>query len=121
MSTEETRDTDPVDGEDEERNWSPLLSPFIPLLLLALVVTGWFAFETTQLLRERESLRTTRAAQEKNVLESTKLRRTVESITRGTLELANNGNAGARLIVDELKRRGITINANPTSPPPTTK
>ena len=61
-------------GEDEEPIEPALQSPFVPLLLLTLVMTGWFTFQATQLVRERDSLRVMRAGQEKNVEESTKLR-----------------------------------------------
>lgn len=114
----------PVDGEEEEPTWpsepAPLRSPFVPLLLLSLVIAGWFTFQTTQLMRERESLQATRVGQEKSVQDSTKLRTSLEAIVRETATLAANGNASARLIVDELRKRGLAIspNAPPGSPSP---
>ena len=41
---------------DEEDNGTPRHGAFVPLLLLALAVVGWLAFQTMQLLREREQL-----------------------------------------------------------------
>lgn len=92
-------------------------SPFIPFLILALSVTGWAAFQTTQLLRERDALEAARSSQERPMENSKKLRDQLDGIARETQLLANKGNAGAMLIVDELKKRGITINPEPPSTP----
>ena len=120
--------TTPVGGEvdgDEEPAWpSPpatLRSPFVPLLLLGLVIAGWFIFQTTLLMRERENLRVARAGQERVVQDSTKLRSSLEAIVRETTALAANGNAGARMIVDELRKRGIAINPSAPVGPPSLK
>ena len=69
----------------------------------------------TQLLRERDALDTARTNQERLMENSKKLRDQLDGIARETQLLANKGNAGAKLIVDELKKRGITIS---TEPPP---
>ena len=92
-----------------------LQSPFVPWLLLALTVAGWFVFQTVHLWRERETLATARAAQDKPVEEARKIRTALDQLARGTAVLADKGNPNAKLIVDELRRRGITI--NPSSPP----
>ena len=90
-------------------------SPFVPLLMFALTITVWFAFQTVHLWRERETLATARSAQEKSVEDARKMRTTLDQLARGTAVLADKGNANAKLVVDELRRRGITI--NPNSPP----
>ena len=92
-------------------------SAFIPFLILALAVAGWAAFQMTQLLRERNSLEAARSNQERPMENSKKLRDQLDGIARETQLLANKGNAGARLIVDELKKRGITINPEPQAAP----
>jgi hypothetical protein len=91
-------------------------SPFVPLLLLALTLTGWLAFQTVQLQREKSSLDTAYASQDKNVQESKKLRDALDTLARDTALLADKGNPSARLLVDELRKRGVTI--NPTASPP---
>jgi hypothetical protein len=92
-------------------------SPFIPFLILALSVTGWGAFQMTQLLRERDALETAHSGQERLMENSKKLRDQLDGLARETQLLANKGNAGARLIVDELRKRGITINPEPPAAP----
>lgn len=91
-------------------------SPFIPILILALSFAGWAGFQTTQLILEKDSLAALRVSQDKQVEESKKLREGLDGLAKATLALANRGNANARLIVDELRRRGVTI--NPDAPPP---
>jgi hypothetical protein len=90
-------------------------SAFVPLLMFALTITAWFAFQTVALWRERETLATARSAQEKSVEDARKMRTALDQLARGTAVLAEKGNANAKLVVDELRRRGITI--NPNSPP----
>ena len=85
-------------------------SPFIPILILALTVAAWSGFQTTQLVQEKDALATLRANQEKQMEDSKKLRESLDGLGKGTLALSNRGNANARLIVDELRRRGVTIN-----------
>ena len=41
--------------------------------------------------------------------DSKKLRDSLDAIARGTAQLADGGNPNARLIVSELKKRGITL------------
>ncbi len=91
-------------------------SLLIPVALVVLASFVWAGFQTIQLVRERETLRTIRANQENPVQEATKLRTQLDSIARGTAELANQGNPNAKTIITELQKRGITINPNPPAP-----
>ena len=110
MATEERHASLTTRGRSER-------SAFIPLLILALAVAGWATFQMTQLLRERDALETARSGQDRLMENSKKLRDQLDGLARETQLLANKGNAGARLIVDELKKRGITINPEPTLTP----
>jgi hypothetical protein len=90
------------------------------MVVLALFV--WAGFQTFQLIRERGALRGLRAGQEPTIQEATKVRTQLDSIARRTAELAAQGNASAKMIVEELRKRGVTIDPNaPTVPlaPPT--
>ena len=85
-------------------------SYFIPLLLIAIALVIWAGFQTTQLLRERKYLKTVLTDQSPTVEQSQKLRGQLDSIAKGTLQLANQGNSNAKIIVEELRKRGVTIN-----------
>jgi hypothetical protein len=94
-------------------------SVFVPVFLLALTYLAWTVFQTTQLVVERNALQALRSNQEKQVEESKKVRERFESLSRETQLLANRGNRGAQLIIEELRRRGITITTDvPSQPPP---
>ena len=85
------------------------ISPFIPMLILGLVLAAWFGFQAIQLRAERAAMTDLRANQEKQLQDSKKLRDSLEAMARGTAQLAAGGNPNAKLIVDELKKRGITL------------
>ena len=90
---------------------------FVPVALLAVAIFLWVGFQTSQLIRERQGLRTLREGQETQVQTSQKVRASLDAVATGTLKLADQGNPNARLIVDELRKRGITINATPAPSP----
>jgi cytoskeletal protein RodZ len=94
-------------------------SVFVPVFLLALSYLAWAVFQTTQLVMERNTLQTLRSNQEKQMGESKKVRERFEALSRETQLLANRGNPRAQLIMEELRRRGITIRTDaPTQPTP---
>lgn len=88
--------------------------PFPPLLLLAVALVGWFAFQTLQLINERQQLEALRVSQGPQVEAAGKVRASLDTVAVATARLADAGNANARLLVDELRRRGIVI--NPAAP-----
>ncbi len=89
------------------------VSPFLPILIIGLVLLGWFGFQATQLRAERDAIIVAVANQEKPLGESKKLRDSFYALAHGAEVLADGGNPNARLIVDGLKKRGITITPNP--------
>ena len=86
--------------------------PFLPLLLLGATVLVWMGFQTSQLAAEHGSLSRARAAQAQPLEQSRKLRAALDSVAASTQRLADSGDASAKLLVDELRKRGITINPN---------
>jgi len=89
-----------------------LRSPFIPLLLLTVALLSWATFQTVQLARDRRDLRAAYTNQEQPMQQAAKMRAQLDGIARSTAELASKGNANAGTIVQELAKRGITINLN---------
>ena len=85
-------------------------SPALPLgivLLALLVYSGSLAW---QLVSENARLTAARANQETLVQNSQKVRASLDTLASETARLAAQGNPGAKLLVDELRKRGITIN-----------
>ena len=97
------------------------MSAFLPIAIIGLVLLAWFAFQATQLRAERDAIRDATTNQEKQIDEAKKLRDAFYAIAHGAEQLADAGNPGARVIVDGLKKRGITIAPDPSTgvPEPT--
>jgi hypothetical protein len=101
---------------DEERNETeerePVAPPVergtnLPLTILLSALVLWFGFHTLQLATERANLGEARGHQEAAMQEAQKLRTQFESLITKTTELANKGHAGAKLVMEELQKRGM--------------
>lgn len=94
-------------------------NPFLPLLLLSIALVGWFSFQTFQLMDERKQLDALKAGQEAQIEAAARVRASLDTVAAATGRLAEGGNVNARILVEELRKRGITINpaaAAPASP-----
>ena len=86
-------------------------------MLLVVAAVAWPAFQCYQLVNESQALATVHGNQSRPFEDATKLRASLDGLARETALLADKGNPGAKLIVGELARRGITINPNlPATP-----
>ena len=85
-------------------------SGFIPTLLLALAFVAWLGFQAVQQWMERQQLTLAQANQEPQEQAANKLRASLEAVATSTARLAAAGNVNARVIVEELRKRGVTIN-----------
>lgn len=84
-------------------------SGFLPLLLVGLAVLGWTVFQTVELIGEHHSLIGLHTAQQPQVMQSEHLRASLNTLASDTQRLADRGDAGAQVIVEQLKKRGVTI------------
>ncbi|MES2229555.1 MAG: hypothetical protein V4540_17570 [Pseudomonadota bacterium] len=100
------------DEPSTRRAAEPVRGAFLPCLLLALALVVWLAFQAYQLLTERQQLKVLRLNQETAMETATKLRGSLDAVATRTARLAGEGNANARVIVEELRKRGVTINPN---------
>ena len=91
-------------------------SLFLPMLLASLALVGWLGFQTWQLYGERQALQAGYASQQQTVENSSKLRASLDAIAADTQRLADSGNPNAKILVDELRKRGITISTTPNTP-----
>jgi len=85
-------------------------SPAIPLAVLCTALLVWFSFQTWRLATENTRLSAMLANQQALVQNSEKLRASLDTLASETAKLAAEGNPNARLLVDELRKRGVTIN-----------
>jgi hypothetical protein len=93
-------------------------SPFVPLLLMGLALLGWTAFETLQLARDRQGLDNALAAQAPQIAQAQRLRASLSALASDTQTAADAGDSGAQLIVNQLRKRGITIHPGVPDPTP---
>ncbi len=84
--------------------------PFIPVALLALAFIAWLGFQTWNLSAERSQLSLAHATQQPQIDQANKLRAALDTLAVTTQRLAGEGSAAARVVVDELGKRGVTIN-----------
>jgi hypothetical protein len=90
-------------------------SAFVPVLLVGLALLAWAVFQTVELIGEHRVLSTAHAAQQTPVERAEKLRTSLSTLAADTQKLADGGDAGAKYVVDQLHKRGITINPNVSS------
>lgn len=86
-------------------------SVFLPSLLMAIAIVGWLAFQSIQHWSERQQLATIQVGLDMQEQSAIKLRASLDALASATAKLADSGNANARVIVEELRKRGVTINA----------
>ena len=90
-------------------------SPFLPALLSSLGLCGWLGFQTFQLMNDRSAILGAHAAQQQTVDNASRLRASLDALAADTQRLAETGNVNARTLVEELRKRGVTINPNAPS------
>lgn len=93
------------------------VSLFLPILLLALAFVGWLGFQAMQQVSERQQLVQAQTHLEPQEQAATKLRASLDALAMATAGLAAQGNPNARVIVEELRKRGVTINPGAAAKP----
>lgn len=91
-------------------------TPFVPLLIFFVAGVAWSGFQFYQLQQEKTALIGVHAAQEAPLQQAQRARASLDNLATETRRLAEAGNPNARLVIEELKRRGITINAPAAAP-----
>ena len=84
---------------------------FLALIPLALSVVVWMSYQTWSLLGERSQLALAATSQEAPLAQAGKLRSALDVLATNTQKLADEGSGAARTVVQELAKRGVTINA----------
>lgn len=102
-----TADPDPDAGDDAAPAGG--MSAFWPLLLVGASWLAWMGYHMWQLDRDRQSLANLRTQLEQPTARSAQVRQALDALAADTKRLADGGNPNARLLVEELRRRGVTI------------
>jgi len=96
---------------------APTRGPFLPVLLLAIALIAWLGFQAVEQARDKEQLGALRKVLEPQEAAAQKVRASLEAVATGTAKLAADGDASARAVIEELRKRGITVNAAGASRP----
>jgi len=82
----------------------------LPIILVVVSLFVLIAFETAEAIHDRGALADLRRTQETTVQEAVKLRQQLEGLAGKTAQLAAEGDEGAKTVVDQMKRQGVTLN-----------
>jgi hypothetical protein len=91
----------------------------LPLILTLTALTLYFGFQTFQLLNERNNMVMVKSSQEAAIQEAQKVQAQFKTLVAKTGELADKGHAGAKMVMEELLKRGVS--SAPQAMPPETK
>ena len=89
----------------------------VPLAIISLTMTLLFAFQMTQITRDREALEKTLQQQEEPLAQSQKLNSQFGGLVVGTRQLAQEGNPSAKNLVEQLKQIGVIPAEQPQAAP----
>ena len=82
----------------------------LPVVLGVVSLFALMVFQTAEAIHDRGTLAELRRAQEPNVQEAVKLRQQLEALAGQTAKLAADGDEGAKGVVEQMKRQGVTLN-----------
>jgi ABC-type sugar transport system permease subunit len=97
-----------VEGEETLERYAvaqPVLT--LPFIITLVALTIYFAFQTLQLSIERNNLGLVKANQDAAMQEAQKVQAQFKTLVTKTGELAAQGHAGAKMVMEELQKRGL--------------
>jgi hypothetical protein len=86
------------------------------LILTVVSLLIWFGFQAVALTLERNQLSAVNSNLQAAAQESEKMRAQLEALITKTVELAGKGNPNAKVVIEELQKRGIPLGAAPQAP-----
>jgi hypothetical protein len=111
---------DEVENAAEREQTSEIAEPATPTFNLPFIITLvalllYFGFQTLQLMVERGNLGMMKASQDSALQEAQKVQEQFKTLVTKTNQLADQGHAGARMVIEGLQRQGLG------APPPESK
>ncbi len=91
----------------EEAEPTPPAASNLPLIITLAALTLYFGFETLQGFTERANLTAVKSNQEAAIQEAQKVQGQFKTLVGKTGELAEQGHVGARMVMEELLKRGV--------------
>lgn len=94
-----------------ERTWSNL-----PFMIMMAALTVYFGFQTVQLISERGNLGQVKSSQQAAIQEAQKVQTQFRNLVTKTGQLADQGHAGAKMVMEELQKQGVGFASTPAAP-----
>lgn len=98
-------DDNGIDKGNVDESLPPTYSN-LPLVLTLVALTIYFGFEMVQGLTERANLSAVKSSQEAAIQEAQRVQAQFKTLVAKTSELADQGHAGAKMVMDQLFKGG---------------
>ena len=86
-------------------------SLFWPVAIFFASGLAWSVFQGIQLHEEGKNLAALKGGQQSAFDQAQKVHKTLDALATETKKLGDAGNANAKLVIEEMRKRGITVNA----------
>lgn len=108
-----------AEREETAEAAAPATSPSsLPLIITLVALLLFFAFQTLQLVLERGNLSMVKSNQDSALQEAQKVQEQFKTLVSKTNQLAEQGHAGARMVMEGLQRQGLGAPPPPESRAP---
>ena len=104
---EENENIAEQEEEVEERPVVVAPTSNLPLIILLAALTVYFLFQTWQVSVERTNLGLVKANQDAAIQEAQRVQTQFKTLVTKTGQLAAQGHAGAKMVMEELQKRGL--------------
>ena len=100
----------------EDRETAIAVSPAsnLPFIIALVALLLYFGFQTLQLFVERGNLSMMKSSQDSALQEAQKVQEQFKNLVSKTNQLAEQGHAGARMVMEGLQRQGFSAPQPPT-------
>lgn len=103
------------DREQPDDSGAAEFTPFIPLLLVTLLLVGILGVQLNERLAQQQLLEELIAGQAEPLAESIRMRQQFQGLVTGTAQLAAAGNQAALRIQSDLERAGVRFTPDAAS------
>jgi hypothetical protein len=100
-------ENDNIVEREEAQEHAAVTQSNLPLIITLVALTIYFAFQALQLATERNNLGLVKANQDAAIQEAQKVQAQFKTLVTKTGELAGQGHAGAKMVMEELQKRGL--------------
>jgi hypothetical protein len=108
-----------AEREQTSETVPPATSPFtLPFMVTLVALLLFFGFQTLQLIMERSNLAMVKSNQDSALQEAQKVQEQFKTLVTKTNQLAEQGHAGARMVMEGLQRQGFGAPSPPESKAP---